>query len=342
LRVVARTVAAGSTRRDHSGVALLPRFFVGRGTSLAPCKTVKVAILLNAKAGSSGRKQCQERVAEILAGFKERGIDASAHLCPGARLTAKATELAASGVDAVIAAGGDGTVSAVAAGLARADNDVVLGVIPLGTLNHFAKDLGVPAVDTALDVIAAGNIERIDVGEVNGRVFVNNSSIGLYPEMVVQRDKDQRRSGAGKWPAMLRAAFRTLMRFPLLHVAIALADRVLSARTPIVFVGNNEYDHGVRALGTRRRLDRGRLEIYTIRATRRFHMFWVLLRTLFRRGKHDDFEEHTVERADIATSKRSLRVALDGEVVRMKPPLTYRSRPGALRVFAPIAAGGPA
>jgi diacylglycerol kinase family enzyme len=301
---------------------------------------VKVAILLNAKAGSS-RQQCQERAAEILAGCKERGIEAAAHLCPGSQLAAQAAELARSGVDAVIAAGGDGTVSAVAGGLASAGSDVVLGVIPLGTLNHFAKDLGVPTIDAALDVIEAGNIERIDVGEVNGRVFVNNSSIGLYPEMIVQRDEHQRRRGAGKWPAMLRAAFRTLMRFPLLHVAIALAGNVLSARTPIVFVGNNEYVHDVRALGTRRRLDRGRLAVYTIRATRRFHMFWVLLRTLVRRGKHDDFEEHTVERADIATTKRSVKVALDGEVVRMRPPLTYKSRPGALRVFAPIAGGEP-
>jgi diacylglycerol kinase family enzyme len=310
------------------------------GTSLAPWDWVKIAILLNAKAGGSNRRRSEQQAAEILAGCKARGIEATAHLCAGARLTASAAQLARTGVDAVVAAGGDGTVSAVAAGLASANTDVVLGVIPLGTLNHFAKDLGVPAIDTALDVIAAGNIERVDVGEVNGRVFVNNSSIGLYPEMVVQRDTDQREHNAGKWPAMLRAAFRTLMRFPLLHVAIALADRVFSARTPIVFVGNNEYEQNVLALGTRRRLDRGKLAIYTIRATRRLHMFWVLLRTLVRRGKHDDFEEHTVERADIVTTKRTLKVAIDGEVVRMKPPLTYKSRPGALRVFAPVAEGG--
>jgi diacylglycerol kinase family enzyme len=301
---------------------------------------VKIAIVLNSKAGGSNRRRCEQRAAEILAACKERGIEATAHLCAGARLTATATQLARSGVDAVVAAGGDGTVSAVAAGLAASGTDVVLGVIPLGTLNHFAKDLGVPEINVALDVIAAGHIERVDVGEVNGRVFVNNSSIGLYPEMVVQRDEEQRRRGAGKWPAMLRAAFRTLMRFPLLHVAIALADSVFSAKTPIVFIGNNEYDHGVGALGTRRRLDRGRLAIYTIRATKRLHMFWVMLRTIVRRGKHDDFVEHTVERADIVTSKRTVKVALDGEVIRMKPPLTYKSRPGALRVFAPVAEEG--
>jgi YegS/Rv2252/BmrU family lipid kinase len=303
---------------------------------------VKVAILLNAKAGQLNRRLCEQRAEEILAGCRERGIEATVHMCEGARLTSRARLLARSGVDAVIAAGGDGTVSAVAAGLADAGNDVALGVVPLGTLNHFAKDIGVPTIETALDVVAAGHTERIDTGDVNGRVFINNSSIGLYPEMVVQREAEQRKRGARKWPAMIRAALRTLLRFPLLHVAIAFAGRVLSAHTPIVFVGNNEYERDVRALGTRRRLDRGRLSVYTVRATRRLHMFWVLLRAILRRGKPADFEAHAVERADIVTAKRSLRVAIDGEVVRMKPPLTYRSRPGALRVLTPLSDGGTA
>lgn len=303
---------------------------------------MKVAILLNAKAGQLNRQECEQRAEEILAACGSRGIEATAHLCDGARLTARARELAHSGVDAVIAAGGDGTVSAVAAGLAGAGNDVALGVVPLGTLNHFARDLGVPTLEAALDAIAAGHTERVDVGEVNGRVFVNNSSIGLYPDMVVQRDAVRRARGAGKWTAMVRAAVRTLLRFPLLHVAIALAGRVMSAHTPIVFIGNNEYQRDVRGLGSRRRLDRGQLSIYTIRATRRLHMFWVLLRAIIRRDKPADFEEHTVERADIVTTKHSLRVALDGEVVRMKPPLTYRCRPGALRVFTPLPEGSAA
>jgi diacylglycerol kinase family enzyme len=134
---------------------------------------------------------------------------------------------------------------------------------------------------------------------------------------------------------MMRAVLRTLLRFPLLHVAVALAGRAFSARTPLVFVGNNEYERDVRALGKRRRLDRGRLSIYTIKATRRLHMVRVLLRAMFRRDQPADFEAHAVEHADILTGKRSLEVALDGEVVRMRPPLHYRSRPGALRVIAP-------
>lgn len=298
---------------------------------------MKVAIVFNAKAGTLDQAKCQERANEILAACKERGIEAEAHLCKGARLTETARELAARGdLDAVIAAGGDGTVSAVAQGVLG--SNVTMGVIPLGTLNHFAKDLGVPEIDVALDTIARGEAKNVDVGEVNGRVFINNSSIGLYPEVVVDRDAQRKHAGRGKWTAMLLAAWRILVKFPLLHVAVALAGNVFSARTPLLFVGNNEYEVNVRSFGKRQRLDGGKLAIYTMRTTSRLRMFWVALKEILQRGNPPELEAHQVERADIVTNKRNLKVALDGEVLRMKPPLTYKSRPGALRVFAPAEA----
>ena len=312
-----------------------------RGTSLAHyVNHMKVAIVLNAKAGTLDRAKCQERADEILAACKARGIDAEAHLCEGARLTPTAKELAARGdLDAVIAAGGDGTVSAVAQGVMG--SNVTMGVIPLGTLNHFAKDLGVPEIEIAIETIARGETKHVDVGEVNGRVFINNSSIGLYPEIVVDRDQQRKETGRGKWSAMARAAWRILVRFPLLHVAIALKNSVFSARTPIVFVGNNEYEVNVRSLGKRSRLDGGQLAIYTVRATSRVTMLWVALKDILQRGNPPELEAHQVDRADIVTNKRTVKVALDGEVVRMKPPLTYKSRPGALRVFFPMPAEVP-
>jgi diacylglycerol kinase family enzyme len=304
---------------------------------------MKVAIVLNAKAGTLDRTKCQERANEILAAFAQRGIEAEAHLCEGARLTETARKLATRGdLDAVVAAGGDGTVSAVAAGVVGSGANVTVGVIPLGTLNHFSKDLGIGDVETAVDTIAAGVTKRIDVGEVNGHVFINNSSIGLYPEIVVQRDEERHTKGTGKWRAMVRAAWRLLLRFPLLHVAIALAGQVLSARTPVVFVGNNEYEINMRSLGVRKRLDAGALSVYMVRVTSRLRMLWVVIKELLQRGDPPELEVHAVERADIVTSKRRLKVALDGEVVRMKPPLTYRSLAGALRVFAPAQEGSPA
>jgi diacylglycerol kinase family enzyme len=292
---------------------------------------MKVAILLNAKAGSLINTKCEERAQEILAACQAANIDATAHLCEAAQLTATARALARdSDVDAVVAAGGDGTVSAVAAGLVG--TEVALGVIPLGTLNHFSKDLGIKDVQSAIEAIAKGAVRRVDVGEVNGRVFINNSSIGLYPEMVTQRDTDRRRNGRSKWVAMIRAAARILLRFPLLHVAIALAGSVFSTRTPFVMIGNNEYAMGLTEIGSRRRLDSGQLAIYTLKSTSRWKMFVAMVRALFRR-RDPELEARCVERADIVTMKRSVKVALDGEVTRMTPPLTYRSRPGALVIL---------
>lgn len=290
---------------------------------------MKVAILLNAKAGQLADAHCEARAQEILAACLAANIDAVTYLCEPARLTETARALARAGdIAAVIAAGGDGTVSAVAAGLVG--TGVALGVIPLGTLNHFAKDLGIRDLRTAIDAIAAGATRRVDVGEVNGRVFVNNSSIGLYPEMVAERDHEPHR-GVRKWIAMTRAALRTVLRFPLLHVAIALAGGVFSAHTPFVFVGNNEYALGT-DLGSRTRLDGGRLAVYTLRSASRWRMFVAMVKALFRR-RDPELETRTVERADIVANRRSLDVALDGEVVRMTPPLTYRSRPRALVVL---------
>src|SRR5262245_50993435 len=232
---------------------------------------MKVAILLNATAGALVHESYELRAQEILAACHAADVAATAQSCVPAQLTATARRIARdAAVDAVVVAGGDGTVSAVAAGLV--DSEVALGVIPLGTRNHFAKDLGIRDVEAAIAAIASGATRRVDVGEVNGRVFVNNSSIGLYPEMVVQREAERWR-GRSKWVAMLRAALLRLLRFPLLHVAIGLAGGVVSARTPFVLVGNNPYAFGVRELGSRRRLDDGTLGVYTLRSTSRWHMF---------------------------------------------------------------------
>lgn len=292
---------------------------------------MKVAILLNANAGALANGACETRAQEILAACHAANIDAAVHWCEPAQLTALARRLAREGeFDAVVAAGGDGTVSAVAAGLAG--TDLPMGVIPLGTLNHFAKDLGIKDVEAAIAVMAAGATRRIDVGEVNGRVFINNSSIGVYAELVDRREHEQRHHGRRKSVAMLRAIWATLMKLPLLHVAIALAGSVFSARTPFVWIGNNEYVPGRFERGMRPRLDAGQLSIYTLHSTSRWKMIVAFVKALLRR-RDPDLDAQLVERADIITNKRRVKVAVDGEVIRMTPPLTYRSRPGALVVL---------
>lgn len=301
---------------------------------------MRVGVVLNAGAGSVGDERTAERAEEIRAAFAAAGVEAEVHACRPAELAAAARRIAASGVDAVVAAGGDGTVSTVAGALI--DREVPVAVLPLGTLNHFARDIGMPLdLPGAARAIAAGRVQRVDVGEVNGRTFINNSSIGLYPEIVLTRDAVQRRTGGSKWVAMLHALWRVLRRFPLLRVRVATPDRQLVTRSPLVFVGNNEYLVEATSLGKRERLDGGRLSVYVMRCRGRLQLLWLMLRTILQRPERvADCENDSVPEAWVTLGRahHPVEVALDGEVVRMGSPLHYQIRSAAL----PVLVGPPA
>lgn len=244
-------------------------------------------------------------------------------------------EAAARRVDAVVVGGGDGTVGTVAAVVAG--TGVPLGILPLGTLNHFAKDLGLPLdVDGAAGVIAAAWTREVDVAEVNGRVFVNNSSIGLYPYMVVDRERRRSTAGHGKGLAMALAFLRMLWRFPRRRLSIRSKGWSAPYRTPCLFVGNNEYSVELLTLGRRRRLDAGKLWLFVATPRSARALLWFAFRAAF--GGLDqagDFETLRAEEVEIRMRTSRVHVALDGEVATLRPPLTYRVRPGALRVLAP-------
>ena len=292
---------------------------------------------MNAGAGSIGQAHAQERAAAIKEAFRAAGVEVELHACPGARLTAVAHAAARSGVDAVVAAGGDGTVSAVASALVG--GDVPMAVLPLGTLNHFARDLGMPTdLTEAARAIAAGNLDRVDAGEVNGRTFVNNSSIGLYPLVVKARDAEQKATGHGKWRAMLTAAWRVLRRFPLLAVLVRTETGSVVTRTPFVFIGNNAYQVRPLALGQRTALDGGKLSLYVMRCQSRLKMFWLSLRAIFQRTESiEELEVQQVEEVEIKLHRARVKVACDGEVLTLSSPLRYVIRAGALPVLRPPA-----
>jgi diacylglycerol kinase family enzyme len=218
-----------------------------------------------------------------------------------------------------------------------AGSGVAFGVLPLGTLNHFAKDLGIPlALDQAVRLLAGGRRAQVDVGEVNGRIFLNNSSLGLYPDMVHDREKQQRRLGRGKWLAALWASLAALRRYPFLSVRVDAGGERLARRTPFVFIGNNEYTMQGLAIGERARLDAGKLSLYVAQRPGRLGLLRFALRALTGRlASARDFDVLLSETIDIETRHRQLRVATDGEVNLMTTPLRYRVRPAALTVIVP-------
>ena len=198
--------------------------------------------------------------AELADLFRAAGRDAEIIALRDGQNPADAARAASARASIVVAAGGDGTVSSVAAGIF--ESPAALGVLPLGTLNHFAKDLHIPLdLRKAVAVVAAGHIGHVDVGQVNDRIFVNNSSIGIYPSIVEARE-ELRRQGHSKWPAMAIATLRVLRRYRGVTVSIDVDGQRRTWRTPFVFVGNNEYAiDGIR-LGARARLDEGQLFVY--------------------------------------------------------------------------------
>ena len=164
----------------------------------------------------------------------------------------------------LIVGGGDGTISAAASALAG--TETLLGILPLGTLNHFARDLGIPTeLDEAAKLIAERTERRVDVAEMNGRVFINNSAIGLYPLMVVDRDLQRKRLGRSKRLAMIVASVRTLVRFKHQRLTLTVNDQKARVDTPLLFVGNNDYRVDIGAPGQRENLDDGQLCVLVMR-----------------------------------------------------------------------------
>lgn len=234
----------------------------------------------------------------------------------------------------VVAAGGDGTVSTVAAVLAG--TKVPLGVLPAGTLNHFAKDLQVPMkLEEAARTVRNGRIEEIDLSEVNGRVFINNSSLGLYPSIVREREHQQR-MGYGKWPAFAWAAWLALRRYPFLNLRMEVDGRELIRSTPFVFIGNNIYQMEGLDIGSRASLMDGQMCLYVLRRTGRAGLLFLSLTAPLGRLRYaKNFDAFCAREVWIETGRRRVVVAIDGEVYTMESPLHYRVRPRALRVIVP-------
>jgi diacylglycerol kinase family enzyme len=296
---------------------------------------------LNASAGSIAASEASATVPRVREAFQRANLEAEILTIGNESLPAAARKAAASDADVVVLGGGDGTLSTGAAALVGSHKP--LGILPLGTLNHFAKDVGIPLeLDQAVATIAGGHVKEVDVGEVNGRIFLNNSSIGLYPSAVAQRE-ELRRHGGGKWPAMFHACVDVFRRFPLLAVTLQVEDRAVALTTPFVFVGNNRYDMSLFSLGTRTSLQGGELSVYLTRNGGRIGLLRLAFRALLGRLAQDrDFHSLMLPGVEIRTRRRSLRVSLDGEVVWMASPIRYSLRPRALRVLAPLPDGAPA
>jgi len=295
--------------------------------------------ILNSSSGGPADDDAATRLRTVL---DEKGLDWQ--IWPagaGGELAGLAQRAARSEAAIIVAGGGDGTLNSVASCLVGTDK--VLGVLPLGTLNHFAKDLHIPLeLASAVDTIATGRVNRVDVGEVNGRFFLNNSSLGLYPRIVDRREAERKNSQRNKWIALVSALFLALKRYAAFRARVTADGRRFSRRTPILFVGNNEYQIEGSHFGARQRLDRGRLCLYVLHSAGSWGLFKFVVRALLGKAwRIKDFDALQAREIRVDTRRKRRRVALDGEVCDLEMPLHYRIRPGALKVIVPADADKP-
>jgi diacylglycerol kinase family enzyme len=292
----------------------------------------KATIFVNASAGWDAKEDAPEKLRRW---FAESGIEAQIeYVAKGVNLAEKTREAVAAGSDVVVAGGGDGTLSATASGLAG--TETAFGVLPVGTLNHFARDLNLPLdLEAAAKIVCAGRTTYVDIAEVNGKTFLNNSIIGLYPVFRFRR-AEQERKGMPRKIALLWATISVLRRYPFFNVRFLMNGQEIVRRTPYLLIANNEHGMEGWNLGFRQSMTEGKLWIYVMRPQSRWALLGMLFRMLIGRFRGPDhFDIFTADELYVETRSKRLGVALDGEVRVMETPLRYRILPRSLRVIVP-------
>ena len=290
----------------------------------------RICVICNEGSGRNSREAAAIGIAmEVL------GPSAVLRQVRGAELDDAARGALAQGFDTVVAAGGDGTIMTVAGTLLGSGRR--FGVLPFGTFNYFARGLGIPEDPrAAAEVILGGTTRPVLLAEVNGQVFLNNISLGIYPAILRAREDVYARWGRRRIAAHWSAA-KTFLRFQRpLFLTIRADGEERRVRTPLLFVARSAYQLESFGLAGADCVAAGRFAVYVAPDTGRAGMFakaFRLVRKSMAEGR--DFDLVCADEVSIATRSRHLTVACDGEKIRMRTPLRLRVHPDALEVLSP-------
>ncbi len=291
-------------------------------------------VLLNANAGTANATGVTAESLDAL--FESHGMAAQVDARKDVPFADRIADALASGAGTIVAAGGDGTITALAEKLVGTDK--TLAILPLGTVNALAKDLSVPLdLTEAVKALATGQPHRIDVGEVNGRIFLHKVVIGLIPGMAAGRERIRGRQDTGAKIGFLRYFFRRLARAKRMAVAIETSSgnrRV--ERVQALAVASNAYDEGLGQFFSRQSLDRGTLTLYVLKHFTFRDFVRLTTGMLLGRWRNDEaLSMESVQSVTINTRKDLIKVMFDGEVESMHTPLQFSIRPKALCVIVP-------
>ncbi|MHA6343978.1 diacylglycerol/lipid kinase family protein [Roseivivax sp. CAU 1761] len=300
----------------------------------------RICVLLNEGSGSADKAEVVERLEAAFA--RHPGRFELRRFPPGAGLADACQRAMKDGFGTIAAAGGDGTISGVAGQLAGTGRR--LGIVPQGTFNFVARGLDIPTdIDAAIDLLAAGHSQAVPVGEVNGQVFLNNASLGIYPQVLKEREGTYKRWGrsqlAAHWSVLVTfLTFRSPIR-----MQVRVGDRTLRRKTPLAFVGRSAFQLAHYGLAGADAVERGEFALYLAPDCSRWQL---LVRALLLASKgmvlNRDFELVTGTEIVIETRRRMQTVAMDGERFQLSTPLRFRMHDAALNVVVPEASAGDA
>ena len=287
--------------------------------------TGRIPAILNVKSGSA---EDARKVLESSDAFEVHAVEPDA-------IASTIRDVVGEGAERILVSGGDGTIAAAATALLETPAE--LAILPGGTLNHFARDLGVStAAESALELAVQGESRAVDVGLVNGRVFLNTSSVGAYVRFVRIRERLERRFGYRIASAI--AALRILFQWGSFAVELEVDGEPRIYRTPLVFIGVGERDLQVPTLGDRVPNGRRGLHVMVVRGRSRARVFAIALAAVARGvdavARTPELDAYLVDRCRISL-RRPTRVALDGEIESMQTRLEYELRRDALHVVCP-------
>ncbi|KAA5921593.1 diacylglycerol kinase [Achromobacter xylosoxidans] len=296
-------------------------------------------IVLNTGSGRGDAQALQDIIRRVLdeAGrrFQLMPVDDPSRLVATAR---EAVALAREAGGIVVAAGGDGTLNAVAGQVLG--QDVPFGILPQGTFNYFGRRYGISQdTEAALRGLLGGELRPVQVGLLNGRLFLVNASLGLYPQLLEDREAYKQRFGRSRLVA-LWSGLVTLMRAPRqLSLRLDYEGRVRDLRSPTLVVGNNrlQLEHiGIDPA----ELDRGHLVAMAARPVGTLALYGLLLRGLFSRlGEAEHVVSFAFDRLMVSIrGRRRVKVAMDGEISWMDTPLEFKVSDTPLPLVVPVAA----
>ena len=241
----------------------------------------------------------------------------------------------------VVAAGGDGTINAVAQ--AVLGSGCVFGVVPQGTFNYFSRTHGIPSdIVSAMQVLLHESAQPVQVGLVNERVFLVNASLGLYPQLLEDREAWKKRLGRSRVVATGAGLMSLLRGYRSLRLRIDVHGQTRDVRTPTLFVGNNALQMEQFGFPEAQAIDAGKLAGITLRTVGRATLLWLLLRgALGRLGEADQVLNFSFRHLTVLRSRgfgaRRVKVATDGEISWMSLPLEFRVSPQPLMLIRPAA-----